>query len=338
MRENASGATWAMYPRFIQMLINDQHKDLPIEGNTYKFHVPTSRQYTEIKTNEWVLLHDWMYRAERLPIVKVAYQKYKEGVKAKQQKAAQAQAEAAAREEQSKGKRKGKQPAEGEPPKKKKATGGSERLMSSAIRAAESEEQRQHIQDLKAIHAMQEKEKREKSLKRKEISSSEMPEIVTEETQTLNDFLDEILVDPFEAQAGQGPSKVSPVKPTRISKPPVVPQRLRPFQDLYDKLIKDTGPSVAKEICLLKNQVNDTNILREKLKDQRKKNKDMTAYMAKQAKFIRFQQAGLKKLYRMMRGICEKTKIEPMFTFDEIFDFEAFIQEETARKEKEAEI
>ncbi|KAJ0827439.1 hypothetical protein HanRHA438_Chr17g0825731 [Helianthus annuus] len=63
----------------------------------------------------------------------------------------------------------------------------------------------------------------------------------------------------------------------------------------------------------------------------------MTAYMAKQAKFIRFQQAGLEKLYRMMRGICEKTKIEPMFSFDEVFDFDAFIEAETARKEKEAE-
>ncbi|MFS7888986.1 hypothetical protein Hanom_Chr00s000003g01601441 [Helianthus anomalus] len=106
MRENANGATWAMYPRFIQMLINDQHKDLPNDGNTYKFHVPTSRQYTEIKTNEWVLLHDWMYRAERLPIVKAAYQKYKEVVREKQQRAAKAQAEAAAREERGKGKRK----------------------------------------------------------------------------------------------------------------------------------------------------------------------------------------------------------------------------------------
>ena len=58
----------------------------------------------------------------------------------------------------------------------------------------------------------------------------------------------------------------------------------------------------------------------------------MNAYMAKQSKFIRFQQAGLEKMYRMMRGMCEKMKIEPMFTFDEIFDFDAFIQEETTRK------
>ncbi|MFS8001056.1 hypothetical protein Hanom_Chr13g01185761 [Helianthus anomalus] len=186
--------------------------------------------------------------------------------------------------------------------------------MTSAIRAADSEEHRQHIQDLRAIHGMQEKEKREKRLKRKEISPSEMPETIPEEIQTKNDFVDNILVDPYEAQASQGPSKVSPVKPTRISKPPVVPQRLHPFQDLYDKLIIDIGPAVAKEICLLKNQVNDTNILREKLKDQRKKNKDMTAYMAKQSKFIIFQQAGLEKIYRMMQGMCEKMKIEPMFT------------------------
>ncbi|KAJ0843970.1 hypothetical protein HanRHA438_Chr15g0697211 [Helianthus annuus] len=99
MLENVSGPTWAMYPRFIQMLINDQYKDAPNDGDLYKFHVPTSRQYTEIKTNEWVLLHDWMYRAERLPLVKEAYRIYKEAIREKQQRAAQEQAEAAAKEE-----------------------------------------------------------------------------------------------------------------------------------------------------------------------------------------------------------------------------------------------
>ncbi|XP_021995836.1 uncharacterized protein LOC110893021 [Helianthus annuus] len=209
--------------------------------------------------------------------------------------------------------------------------------MEAGIRAAESEEHRQHIKDLKAIHALQEKEKREKKLKRKEISASERPRTVTEEVQSLNDFVDAMIVDPEEASASKGPSKVSPVKPTKISKPPVPPQRVRPFQELYDKLIKDTGPSVAKEICLLKNQVNDTNLLREKIKDQRKKNKEMTAYMAKQSKFIRFQQAGLEKMYRMMRNMCEQMKVKPMFSFEEIFDFEGFVEEENTRKEKEAE-
>ncbi|MFS7921269.1 hypothetical protein Hanom_Chr03g00234811 [Helianthus anomalus] len=71
--ENVRGPTWAMYPRFIQMLINDQYENPPNDGDLYTFHVPTSRHYTEIKTNEWVLLHDWMYAAERLPLVKEAY-------------------------------------------------------------------------------------------------------------------------------------------------------------------------------------------------------------------------------------------------------------------------
>ncbi|XP_022024046.1 uncharacterized protein LOC110924335 [Helianthus annuus] len=214
--------------------------------------------------------------------------------------------------------------------------------MGASIRAAESEEHRQHIRDMKEIHALQEKEKRKKKHKRKEMSASERPEVVTEEVQSLNDFVDALIVDPDEASVSkkttdERSSKVSPVKPTRFSKPPVPPQRVRPFQELYDKLIKDTGPSVAKEICLLKNQVNDTNILREKIKDQRKKNKEMNAYMAKQSKFIRFQQMGIEKLYRMMRNMCEQMKIKPMFSFDEILDFETFIEEETARKEKEAE-
>ncbi|MFS7951976.1 hypothetical protein Hanom_Chr07g00601581 [Helianthus anomalus] len=63
----------------------------------------------------------------------------------------------------------------------------------------------------------------------------------------------------------------------------------------------------------------------------------MNTYMAKQSKFIRFQQMGLEKMYRMMKNVCEQLKIKPMFSFDEIFDFEAFIQEETVRKEKESE-
>ncbi|MFS7929420.1 hypothetical protein Hanom_Chr04g00332351 [Helianthus anomalus] len=83
MLENVRGPTWAMYPRFIQMLINDQYENPPTNGNLYTFHVPTSRQFTEIKTNEWVLLHGWMYAAERLPLVKEAYRKYREALREK---------------------------------------------------------------------------------------------------------------------------------------------------------------------------------------------------------------------------------------------------------------
>ncbi|MFS8019865.1 hypothetical protein Hanom_Chr15g01408731 [Helianthus anomalus] len=72
------------------MLINDQYKNPPNDGDLYTFHIPTSRQFIEIKTNEWVMLHDWMYPAERLPLVKEAYRKYKEALKEKQQRAAQA--------------------------------------------------------------------------------------------------------------------------------------------------------------------------------------------------------------------------------------------------------
>ncbi|MFS7988170.1 hypothetical protein Hanom_Chr11g01031491 [Helianthus anomalus] len=63
----------------------------------------------------------------------------------------------------------------------------------------------------------------------------------------------------------------------------------------------------------------------------------MHAYVTEQSKFIRFQQHGIEKLYRMMKKICAKIEIEPMFSFAEIFDFEAFKEEETKRKEKEAE-
>ncbi|MFS7994292.1 hypothetical protein Hanom_Chr12g01104181 [Helianthus anomalus] len=77
MIENVIGPTWAMYPSFIQLLINDQYENPPNDGDLYTFHVLTSRQYTEIKTNEWVMLHDSMYSAERLPLVKEAYRKYR---------------------------------------------------------------------------------------------------------------------------------------------------------------------------------------------------------------------------------------------------------------------
>ncbi|MFS8003883.1 hypothetical protein Hanom_Chr13g01219081 [Helianthus anomalus] len=122
MIKNARGKTWAMYPRFIQMLINDQNPKLPHEGDSYKFHVPTGRQLTEIKTNEWVMLHDWMYTTERLPLVKAAYKKYREALKAKQQKDVQAEEEVEEEEKQLKRKRKGKQVADEEPSKKKKTT------------------------------------------------------------------------------------------------------------------------------------------------------------------------------------------------------------------------
>ncbi|MFS7994293.1 hypothetical protein Hanom_Chr12g01104191 [Helianthus anomalus] len=221
--------------------------------------------------------------------------------------------------------------------------------MGASFRAAESEEHRRHIQDMKEIYAMQEKEKREKRLKRQETSASERPEIVIEGVQSLNDFVDTLIIDPDEISASkktppkkkqtdEGSSRVPLVKPTKISKPQVPPQRVQPFQELYDKLINETGPSTAKEICLLKNQVNDTNILREKIKDQRKKKKEMNAYMAKQSKFVRFQQMGIEKLYRMMRSTCEQIEIEPMFSFEEIFDFDAFVDEETTRKVKETEV
>ncbi|MFS8033830.1 hypothetical protein Hanom_Chr17g01574191 [Helianthus anomalus] len=46
MLENARGHTLAMYPIFIQMLINDQYSTLSHDGGLYTFHVPTIRQYT----------------------------------------------------------------------------------------------------------------------------------------------------------------------------------------------------------------------------------------------------------------------------------------------------
>ncbi|MFS7955114.1 hypothetical protein Hanom_Chr07g00638811 [Helianthus anomalus] len=50
------------------------------------------------------------------------------------------------------------------------------------------------------------------------------------------------------------------------------------------------------------------------MKDQRKKNKELHAYVSGQSQYIRFQQHGIEKLFRMM-SICAKIEIEPMFSF-----------------------
>ncbi|MFS7926217.1 hypothetical protein Hanom_Chr04g00294441 [Helianthus anomalus] len=63
----------------------------------------------------------------------------------------------------------------------------------------------------------------------------------------------------------------------------------------------------------------------------------MNAFLAKQSKFIRFQQQGIEKLYRMMKSICAKIEIEPMFSFAEVLDFDTFMEEETNRKANEVE-
>ncbi|MFS7968199.1 hypothetical protein Hanom_Chr09g00794681 [Helianthus anomalus] len=61
MVDNANSKMWAMYPRFVQLLINDQYPKLPHDDDTYKIQLPTNRQLTELKTNEWVMLHQWIY-------------------------------------------------------------------------------------------------------------------------------------------------------------------------------------------------------------------------------------------------------------------------------------
>ncbi|MFS7954515.1 hypothetical protein Hanom_Chr07g00631391 [Helianthus anomalus] len=138
-------------------------------------------------------------------------------------------------------------------------------------------------------------------------------------------------------KTGEGPSKEVPDKPTRITPTQPAPRRQRPFQDLYDKLSKDIGTGPAKEIFLLKHQVNETNVLRNKLKEQHKKNKELIAYVTEQTRFVRFQQSGMEKLYRIVRELCAKAEIEPMFSTTDIFDYEKFKVEEENRKAENAE-
>ncbi|MFS7935951.1 hypothetical protein Hanom_Chr05g00409641 [Helianthus anomalus] len=52
MVNNAKKSTWAMYPKFVQLLINNQHPDLPHNGDFYRFQLPNGRQITELMTDE----------------------------------------------------------------------------------------------------------------------------------------------------------------------------------------------------------------------------------------------------------------------------------------------
>ncbi|KAJ0530079.1 hypothetical protein HanLR1_Chr10g0363021 [Helianthus annuus] len=348
MVDNANRMTWAMYPRFVQLLINDQHPQLPHDGNVYKFQLPTGRQITELKTNEWVMLHHWMYREERLPLVKAAYKKYRDGVTEAREKLDEEEDEA---EEEPqlvrKCKDKGKQAdQEGESKKKKKDTPNPERVMADSICAGST---REHIERLQAIHVVQEPEKRERRLKRREMTEFETPVVVTTEEEQLDAFVEDILVDPHETTPSKSPSKKrktwegsskdSPVKQTPITQPPPrqAPRRSRPFQDLYDRLSKDTGAGPTKEICILKHQVNDTNVLREKLKQQRKKNKELHAFVTEQTRFIRFQQDGMTKMYEMIKELYSKAEMEPRFSSEDLFRFDKFKEEEEKRKAENAE-
>ncbi|MFS7986671.1 hypothetical protein Hanom_Chr11g01013031 [Helianthus anomalus] len=130
MVDNANLKTWAMYPRFVMLLINDQYPKVPHDGNTYKFQLPTGRRITELKENEWVMLHHWMYRDERLPLVKATYEKYRDEVKEERKKQKDVEEEAEEEEEELVRKKKGKQPAEeGGSSKKKKDTPNPERFL-----------------------------------------------------------------------------------------------------------------------------------------------------------------------------------------------------------------
>ncbi|XP_035832882.1 uncharacterized protein LOC118481756 [Helianthus annuus] len=263
-----------------------------------------------------------MYQKERLPLVKAAYEKYRESVKRKKQTDIEEEAneEEDDEEEQLIRKKKGKRHAEeGGSSKKKKDTPNPEHLMGNIIRAGSTREHREHIENLRAILEAEEREKRE-----------------------LDEFVDQLIVDPEapsksppqkRKKTGEGSSRSVPAK----SRPQQAPRRPHPFQELYDKLSKDIGIGTTQEIFLLKHQVSDTNVIREKLREQRKRNRELHAYVSEQTSFVRFQQDGMEKMYRMIRELCAKVEVQPMFSVSDIFDYEKFKVEEDKRKAEEAE-
>ncbi|MFS7997514.1 hypothetical protein Hanom_Chr12g01142681 [Helianthus anomalus] len=93
------------------------------------------------------------------------------------------------------------------------------------------------------------------------MTASETPVIVTSEQERMDEFVDQLLVDPDEEvpiksppqnkkKTGEGSSRDVPTKPTPITQSQQAPRRACPFQELYDKLSKDMEVGPAKEICL----------------------------------------------------------------------------------------
>ncbi|MFS8002278.1 hypothetical protein Hanom_Chr13g01200251 [Helianthus anomalus] len=100
------------------------------------------------------------------------------------------------------------------------------------------------------------------------------------DNERLNEFVEGLIVDPLEStpgksptrkkrKTGKGSSKDVESKPTSSTRTPPPPPTngARPLEELFDHLSREIGSYLAKEFCLLKNQVNDTNMLREKLKE-----------------------------------------------------------------------
>ncbi|MFS7974735.1 hypothetical protein Hanom_Chr10g00872211 [Helianthus anomalus] len=183
MVDNANKVTWAMYARFVQLLINDQHRKLLHDGKQYKFQMPTGRQITELKTNECVMMHHWIYRQERLSLVLAAYKKYRDGVReARENQANEEEEEEEAEEEPQlvcKRKDKGKKIVkEGESKKSKKGMPNSKQIMGDNIRVGSN---REEIERMQALHAVREAETRERRMKRWDMTESETPVVVTAE-------------------------------------------------------------------------------------------------------------------------------------------------------------
>src|ERR1043165_4775199 len=69
----AGSGKWVMYPRFVQMMINAQHENLPL-GDQYNF-TKGARFFTECNTPDWEPMLENMYAAQRYPFVMELYNK-----------------------------------------------------------------------------------------------------------------------------------------------------------------------------------------------------------------------------------------------------------------------
>lgn len=133
----AGSGKWAMYPRFIQMMINTQHENLPL-GDEYIF-TKGARFFTECNTPDWEPMLEHMYAAQRYPIVIEIYNKINkrkaDAAQARQQPTAAPTPEPSApttsaqptaeeiAQEKARGKRVASEPARAKPSMKKRPAG-----------------------------------------------------------------------------------------------------------------------------------------------------------------------------------------------------------------------
>ncbi|MFS7952305.1 hypothetical protein Hanom_Chr07g00605431 [Helianthus anomalus] len=77
-------------------------------------------------------------------------------------------------------------------------------------------------------------------------------------------------------------------------------------------------------------------MLREKLKEQRKKNKELHGFVSEQSKFLRFQHKGMIKMHEMLQRRKRGSNLELKYLGEDLFNFDNFKEKEEKSRAAEA--